>query len=73
MGHSAPSSFVIGATGPPSIADDLPRIRQIVANVGSALRFPVGAPPSAPLDIPPKARRNPGPISTPIQVRSATR
>jgi hypothetical protein len=32
-GHKPPPSFVIGATGPPSIADELPRMRQLVANV----------------------------------------
>jgi hypothetical protein len=33
MGHKPPPSFVIGATGPPSIADDLPGMRQVAANV----------------------------------------
>jgi glutathione S-transferase len=45
LGHSAPSSFVMGATGPPSMADELPSPRQIVANVEGHPRRPAaGAP-----------------------------
>jgi len=33
VGHKPPPSFVIGATGPPSIADEMLSPRQVVANV----------------------------------------
>jgi hypothetical protein len=48
QGHSAPSSFVIGATGPPSIADELPSPRQIVANAEGHPRQPAAGAPEKP-------------------------
>ena len=47
-GHKPPSSFVIGATGPPSIADELPGMRQIVANVEGHPRQPAAGAPEKP-------------------------
>src|ERR1700687_5359381 len=48
LGHSAPSGFVIGATGSPSIADDLPGMHQIVANIEGRPRQPAAGAPEKP-------------------------
>jgi hypothetical protein len=47
-GHKPPPSFVIGATGPPSIADDFPGMCQIVANVESHPRQTAAGAPEKP-------------------------